>query len=175
MTGPGSSTDGDWAIRVATPADAEGVAALLSASYTVLMRGAYDRAVLAAALPVMTRANAELLCSGTYFVAVAADGTTIGCGGISAVRPGTADAEPGVGHIRHFATHPDWLRRGIGRRIMECSVKRARDLGLCSLECYSSLNAVDFYAAEGFVVVAEVTVPIAGQHPLPAILMRRDL
>lgn len=175
MTRAGSLVPDDALVRLARPDDAEGVSALLKASYPLLMRGAYDDAVLAAALPAITEANLELLSSGLYFVAVAPSQMIVGCGGISGVRPGTAEAQSGVGHIRHFATHPEWLRRGIGRRIMERSVERARDLGLIALECYSSLNAVDFYTAEGFAVVAEVTVPIAGRYPLPAILMRRDI
>ena len=175
MTGNAPSVPDRYAVRLATPSDAEGVTALLKASYPVLMHGAYEETVLAAALPAMTEANPDLLSSGSYFVAVAHQACIVGCGGISAVRPGTAEAQTGVGHVRHFATHPEWLRRGIGRRIMQRSVERAREVGLCVLECYSSLNAVDFYAAEGFVAVAEVTVPIAGRYPLPAILMRRDI
>lgn len=72
---------GEYALRVAAPGDNETVSALLSASYKRLLVPDYEPCILAAALPLMTRANPRLLESGTYYVAVTASGTIIGCGG----------------------------------------------------------------------------------------------
>lgn len=99
----------------------------------------------------------------------------IGCGGWTRERPGKGDLEHGLGHIRHFATHPDWLGRDVGRSIYDLCEQKARSTGILRFECYSSLNAVGFYATLGFVPVRRVNVPLGPDLALPGILMRRTI
>jgi N-acetylglutamate synthase-like GNAT family acetyltransferase len=102
----------------------------------------------------MTRANPKLLSSGTYYVAESEAGSIVGCGGWTRERPGE-DAQVGrIGHVRHFGTHPDWIRRGIGSAIFQRCREQARASGISELECYASLNAERFYAALGFERIA---------------------
>jgi GNAT superfamily N-acetyltransferase len=82
------------------------------------MKAGYDAFFLSAALPLMTRANPTLLQSGTYYLSETQDGTIIGCGGWTFERPGGGEVVPGLVHIRHFATHPDWIGRGIGTALV---------------------------------------------------------
>jgi N-acetylglutamate synthase-like GNAT family acetyltransferase len=98
----------------------------------------------------MTRANPKLLSSGTYYVAESEDGTVVGCGGWTREHPGGETAVEGVGHIRHFGTHPDWTRKGIGGVIFRRCEEDARASGIGEFECQSSLNAESFYSALGF-------------------------
>jgi N-acetylglutamate synthase-like GNAT family acetyltransferase len=167
----------DWryVLRVATPRDAEAVSELLRASYPRLMRSAYDEEVLAPALEVMTQANPSLLRSGTYYVAELTNGFLVGCGGWTPERPGTKSVEPGLGHVRHFAVHPDWTRRGIGRALLEACGRTARAAGVRAFECYSSLNAEKFYRALGFVRIREMDMELKPPVVLPGVLMRRNL
>ena len=162
-------------LRVATPADAARVTALLEASYPPLMADGYEEAELAVALPLMTRANPALLSSGTYYVAEAAKGQVVGCGGWTRERPGTMEVTEGLAHIRHFGTHPDWLGRGVGRAIYELCEKEARAAGIQRLECYSSLNAERFYLALGFTKAGPMELPLDEGVGLPAVLMLRAL
>jgi predicted N-acetyltransferase YhbS len=164
-----------YAVRTAVPADAPQVGAVLEASYATLMRPDYDEAVLAAALPVMTAANPVLLASGNYFVAVDRDERIVGCGGWSRERPGTGATEPGLAHLRHFATHPDWARCGIGRAIYARCARDARRAGARRLECYASLNAERFYAALGFAAVHKIDIPMRPGLLVPSVVMRRRL
>jgi GNAT superfamily N-acetyltransferase len=166
---------GDLAIRAAGPGDAVRVAELLAASYPALMRGAYDAAVLAAALGPMTRANPALLASGTYYLAELPDGSLAGCGGWTPERPGTGAVVAGLAHIRHFATRPDRLGRGIGRAIWQTCRVRAHAAGVRRFECYASLNAVGFYAALGFVPVRRMEVALGPDVAFPCELMERPL
>ena len=139
----------DYTIRTATLKDAEVVTTLLTACYPVLMKGAYDAEVLACALPLMTKANPKLLASDTFYVAQSNDGRIIGCGGWTHERPGTGEIEQGLAHIRHFATHPDWLGQGVARKLFEKCQTEASTQGAVQLECFSSLNAEGFYGAMG--------------------------
>src|SRR5215217_7069480 len=137
-----------FAVRVATPDDAEPIGTLLRASYPSLMPSGYSAAVLARALPLIVRASPALLRSGTYYLAEGPGRALAGCGGWTFERPGAAGApiDPTLGHIRHFATHPDWIRRGVGRALFDRCVADARVAGVQRFECYASLVAEPFYA-----------------------------
>jgi N-acetylglutamate synthase-like GNAT family acetyltransferase len=162
-------------IRTATPEDHSAVSRLFESSYSLLLRPCYNSPLLEAALPLMTRANPILLASGTFFVAEDTNGVIVGCGGWTRKRPGKGDVEPRLGHIRHFATHPDHSRRGIGRSIYDTCARQARTAGISRFECFASLNAVGFYAALGFEEIEDVDVELSDRIKLPGVLMRRSI
>ncbi len=124
------------AVRVAKPGDENPVSAMLQACYPVLMRPSYDEGILAAALPLMTQANPALLSSGTFYLAESDDGRVADCGGWKREQPWSGVVEPEFAHIRHFAVHPDWVRRGVGRAIYRHCEVAARLAGV-----YDALNA----------------------------------
>ncbi len=161
-------------VRIARPEDAAAVERVLKASYPVLMAPAYDAGLLALALPLMTTPQPRLLGSGTFYVCEA-DGRAVGCGGWSFEKPGTSDAEPGIAHIRHFATDRDWTGRGIGRLVYSRCERQARAAGVRVFECYSSLNGEDFYAALGFVRIGPIEIPMGRRIKLPSIHMSRAI
>jgi GNAT superfamily N-acetyltransferase len=160
-----------WSLRTARPDDAEPVSALLDRSYPTLWAGHYDPDLLAAIRPLVTRANPRLLASGTFFVAIAADGRAVGCGGWTHEAPGTGILTEGVGHIRHFATDPDWLRLGIGAAMLRRCIDEARVAGLAVLMADSARGAEGFYATFGFEAEAP-SAPVIGEVVLPGTLMR---
>lgn len=164
-----------WTVRVSTPADAPAVQRLLETSYPRLMASAYDEAKLWPALQVMTKANPALLSSGRYYVAESAEGTIVGCGGWSYERPGTNEEEAGVAHIRHFGTHPDWTRRGIGRAVYQSCEDAARAARVGAFECHSSLNAEKFYVSLGFERIRFMHIELEAGRTLRVVLMRRRL
>ena len=166
----------DFALRPARPADAEAVGALLAASYPALLAPAYSADVLARALPAMIRASPALLGCGTWYLAHAPDGELVGCGGWTLAPPGARSGlvDPRRAHVRHFATHPAWVRRGVGRALLARSIAIARCAGVRRLDCDASLVARPFYAAQGFVAVRPITVAIGGVG-FAAIRMVRDL
>jgi GNAT superfamily N-acetyltransferase len=161
-------------IRVATPDDAAAVRHVLLHSYPALMAGAYDPELLARALPLITRPHPKLLAGGTYYLAEA-DGDPAGCGGWSWNRPGGDELEPGLAHIRHFATHSDWTGRGVGRALYERCEQDARAAVADRFECYASLNGEAFYAALGFARIGAIEVAMGPGLDFPSILMRRSI
>lgn len=160
-----------FALRVATPDDARVVSDILAASYATLYRGWYRDDVLARALPAMTRANQTLLASGRYFLALNGE-RAIACGGWSETGPGVVT--PGAPHVRHFATHPDFVNQGAGGLILARCLEEAGAAGFTGMEVMSSLPAEAFYAARGFVHVAVIAQPIGGEA-FACVLMRRML
>ena len=160
-------------IRVARPEDSGALGALLVVSYSRLLARHYDQDLLRIALPFVTRANPTLLASETYYVAESGDGI-VGCGGWSMERPGTGETAGGEAYIRHVATHPEWLGRGIGRSLLARCFAEARPL-VRTLHCFSTLNAEPFYRACGFETVGPMEVPMGPTLKFPAVLMMRRL
>ncbi len=166
---------GQMKLRSTTANDNELVGDLLVASYPVLMRVGYPYEVLQAALPAITEVNPTLLTSGTFYMLQRDDGLAVGCGGWTFERPGTSEIITGLAHIRHFATHPDWTGKGIGRKIFECCEENARLAGAQQFECYSSLNADAFYSALGFTTIEHFDVPMGPGLIFPSIRMTRSI
>ena len=164
-----------FAVRKATSADRDAVHSILDASYSLLLRSHYAPELLDAALPAMTAANPSLLASGTYYIAEARDGRAIGCGGWTMQQPGTGVLSTGVAHVRHFATHPDWLRCGVGQALLRRCLAETSQCDVRLIECYSTLGAEKFYASAGFCTVRPIEIPITCQINFPAILMHRTL
>ncbi len=161
-------------LRVATAEDAQALTALITASYRSLADGSYDEATLQAALPLMSRANPKLLASGTYYVAED-EREAAGCGGWTFEAPGTGDLVDGVAHIRHFATHPAHLRKGVARLLMERCLAEAHGAGARLMRCQSTLPGERFYASAGFRRIRPIEVAMGPGVTLPAIEMERPL
>jgi GNAT superfamily N-acetyltransferase len=163
---------GEIFIRAATPGDGAMLSELLAASYAQL--AGYDPHGLANALPLMSHANPKLLASGTFYIAEIAS-EAAGCGGWTKEKPGTGEVAEGVGHIRHFATHPAWRRRGVAKRLLQHCIDEARRLGMRIMMSQSTLPAEAFYAAAGFRRLGVIDVEMGPGIILPAIEMRLEL
>jgi GNAT superfamily N-acetyltransferase len=159
--------------RVATPDDAAGVTAVLSASYPVLLAEAYQAELLAALLPLIGTSNPKLLASGTYHLAETDRGEVLACGGWTREEPGTGRITPGVGHVRHFGTHPRFIRMGLGSALLARCIAEAETAGLSQMEARASLNAEPFYRAGGFRTVAHGAERMSGGLAMPVAVMRR--
>ncbi|MCT7374405.1 GNAT family N-acetyltransferase [Chelativorans salis] len=164
----------DIAIRVATPDDLHVLSDLIAASYAMLADGSYEPEKLAKALPVMSRANPKLLASGTYFVAEA-NGEPAGCGGWTFETPGTGEIDEGIAHIRHFATHPAHLRKGIARQLLDRCLSEAAAAGAHTMKSRSTLQAEKFYASAGFRRIGIAEIEFVPGVRLSAVEMERDV
>lgn len=162
-------------LRIAILDDSEAVASVLGPSYTRLMAGAYPLDLLERTLPAITRANPVLLASGRYYLVETDSGEPAGCGGWSSNPPGRTDEDPGRAHIRHFATHPAWTRRGVGRLLYERCAADARAAGFNMFEAWSSLNGESFYASLGFCSLGRIDTAMPGGVLFPAIRMERPI
>lgn len=160
-------------VRVAEVADRDALEALIEACYSVVYPGWYDSELLTEALPAMLRIDPRLLESGHYFSA-SVDGALAGCGGWSKSAPQGEEAAS-TGQIRHFATHPDFMRKGVGSAILKRCIDEARADGLKNLKCFSSLPGEAFYTQHGFKPIDSVTIMMGDGAAFPAILMQKEL
>jgi len=162
-----------FSLRVATLEDRAALDAVLYASYSTVLRGWYRDDSLEVAARAMGRANPALLTSGRYFVAEM-NGRAVACGGWSHEVPGRGGVVPRLAHVRHFATHPDYLGRGLGGAILARSLGEAKAEGAVEMEAISTLAAEAFYAHHGFHRMADRMMAFGGA-PFAAVLMRMRL
>jgi GNAT superfamily N-acetyltransferase len=68
-----------------------------------------------------------------------------------------------VVELEHLWVHPRFMRRGVGRALLEHSAAYLAGVGVTSLHVDSDPNAEPFYAACGAVRVGEHAAPVQGQ------------
>ncbi|HKT55238.1 MAG TPA: amino-acid N-acetyltransferase [Microbacterium sp.] len=83
------------------------------------------------------------------FLVAEADGQLIGCGALHVMWDD-------LGEVRTLLVSDDWVRRGVGRAIVEGLEANARDLGLTRLFCLTF--EVDFFTRRGFAPIGEQIV-----------------
>mmetsp|Transcript_26675 Transcript_26675/g.74913 ORF Transcript_26675/g.74913 Transcript_26675/m.74913 type:complete len:262 (+) Transcript_26675:191-976(+) len=183
----------EFYLRTATAADKAAVSSLFADTYRAGCASHYGEAMLRMALPVLSTARDDLLSSGRFYVAVlksagGGDGDSevvIGAGGwsLSAPKPQHIEAQeaartpqqqqpPGVGHVRHLATHPDFSGRGVAKALIRTSMEAAMAAGVTSMECCATLNAVGFYKAMGFKPVEQKDIFIGDGIPFLIMAMQ---
>ena len=156
-------------IRPVAAADVDPLAALQETSIMRLGMPPYGEAKVRAWARLGHELKHVLLEEGRYFVAERA-GERVGVGGWS---PDSLEAE--LAWIRYLFVHPDHVRCGIGRRLVEVAERAAGAAGRRRFEVWSSLNAVPFYTALGYRRVRAARWPVAAEIALDYLLMSKSL
>jgi amino-acid N-acetyltransferase len=126
-------TERSFSVRRARTADVAGIQALL--------RPLSEQGIM------LGKESVELFESIQQFrVAVAADGTVIGCGALHIFWQD-------LGEIRTMVVGDDWRGSGVGKAIFAELEGEARELGLTRLFCLTF--EVDFFSRMGFTEVSD--------------------
>jgi GNAT superfamily N-acetyltransferase len=164
--------------------DAETLSELIRASVLGLSASDYSPVQLQSALRHLFGVDTRLIEDGTYYV-VDAEGRPVACGGWSrrrtlyggdqyAVRSDDRlDPETEAARVRAFFVHPDYARRGIGRRLLEECEREARAQGFRRLELMATLTGIPLYERSGFRVLErlEIELPDGVKFPLARMSM----
>jgi GNAT superfamily N-acetyltransferase len=167
--------------RLAAMADLPELRALMRLAIRKLIAVYLDPARVAASYEIMG-VDTQLIQDGTYF-AVQADGPIVGCGGWS--RRATLfggdhslnrdarllDPEREPARVRAMYTHPDYVRRGIGWRILSLCEDAAAREGFRTLELVATIAGEPLYCAYGFSVVERIEVPTSKGITVPCARM----
>ncbi|MGH9274545.1 MAG: GNAT family N-acetyltransferase [Acidimicrobiales bacterium] len=169
-------------LRLATRDDLAVLTALMDAAIEQLQRGFLDDDQIASSKAIMGM-DRQLIDDGTYFV-VEIDGAVAGCGGWSrratlyggdhsSGRDATLlDPATDPARIRAMYTHPDYTRRGVGRRVLEASEAAAAAEGFSTLELMGTRSGRPLYESFGFVPLEELE-DATGGAPVPMTRMRK--
>jgi GNAT superfamily N-acetyltransferase len=170
--------------RLARLKDLDALTALMELAIAELLKPYLDAAQIASSRTIMGL-DTQLIRDGTYFV-VEEDGRLAGCGGWS--RRATmygGDASPGrdaalldpatePARVRAMYTHPDFVRRGVGRLILSLCEAAARAEGFRRAELVATMAGLPLYRACGYEAVKHFTDDRGGA-PVPLVRMAKAL
>jgi GNAT superfamily N-acetyltransferase len=171
-------------LRLAQMADVPVLTELIAQSVRILQAGDYTESQREGALASVFGVDTQLIADGTYFVAEV-DGSIVACGGWSKRKTlygadhceGREDSllDPAVdaAKIRAFFVHPDWVRQGIGTRVLEACESAASQAGFKKFEMGATLTGVALYKARGYREVEKIGVPLGNGELLPIVRMER--
>ncbi|MFL5734516.1 MAG: GNAT family N-acetyltransferase [Chloroflexia bacterium] len=181
-----SATQMEIELRLATTNDIPALRELIPASVRALSENYYTPAQIESALVHIFGVDTQLIEDSTYFIAES-DGQIVGAGGWSKRKTlyggdqtkGQADPLLDPSHdaarIRAFYVHPNFARRGIGRRLMQACEDAARQAGFKKMELGSTLPGEPLYTAMGFQVTKRTGAPMLDGEFLPIALMEKTL
>jgi GNAT superfamily N-acetyltransferase len=171
--------------RFATMADLPELRALMAMAIRQLLGAYLDAARVEASFEIMG-VDTQLIEDGTYF-AIECEGRIVGCGGWSrrATLFGGDHSEnrdarlldPAVepARVRAMYTHPDFVRRGIGRLVLSlCETAAARE-GFRSLELVATVAGEPLYSAYGFSVIERIEVATSKAVTVPCARMSKQV
>jgi GNAT superfamily N-acetyltransferase len=138
----------------------------MRAAIDLLQKGFLDEAQIRSSHALMGL-DAQLIDDGTYYV-VECDGELAGCGGWSrratlyggdhSAGRDSAMLDPArdPARVRAMYTHPDFVRRGVGRLILSVCESAAAAEGFTRLELMSTLSGQPLYSTAGFEPIEHV-------------------
>ena len=171
--------------RLATAADLPALRALMTLAIRRLIGAYFTDERLEASFEIMG-VDTQLIDDRTYFAVEDGD-RLVGCGGWSRratmfggdhsagrdARPLDPASEPA--RIRAMYTHPDFARRGIGRRVLTLCEAAAAAEGFRALELVATIAGEPLYAAYGFTVVERLAVPTSRGVTVPCARMAKPI
>jgi GNAT superfamily N-acetyltransferase len=170
---------------IAISADIPAIAELMSRSIAELQRGFLSDDQIAASRAHMGL-DTQLIVDRTYFLIHRGDALA-GCGGWSMRAtlfggdasggrdPARLDPASQPARIRAMYTHPDHVRRGVGRYLLDLCERSAAAAGFRSLEMAATLAGVPLYEACGYAGIEPFEARGADGIAVPLIRMGKAI
>lgn len=171
--------------RLAVAGDIPALETLIPLSARALQVGYYSAEQIEGAIGTVFGVDSQLIEDGTYFVAVA-EGRIVGCGGWSKRKSlyggdrGKKEKDPlrdpatEPAMIRAFFVHPEFARRGIGRRLMELAESAALAAGFRGIEIVATLAGEPLYVGFKYDVVERFDLVLANRALMPVVRLRKS-
>jgi len=171
--------------RLATQGDLPALHALMTAAIRELLPAFLSPEKVEASFAVMGVDN-QLIADRTYFV-LEENGVMAGCGGWSRRatlfghnHPAGRDArllDPATeaARIRAMYTAPAFIRRGVGRQILDLCEAAAREEGFRRTELGATAGGEPLYRACGYQEIERMEVPTPGGLTVPITRMGKAL
>jgi GNAT superfamily N-acetyltransferase len=172
--------------RIATLDDLEALHVLMGRAIAHLQSDYLSPEQVVASAKVMGL-DTQLVRDGTYFI-IERDGRMAGCGGwsfratlyggddsIVAREPARLDPATDAAKVRAMYTDPDFVRQGIGARILALCEEAARQAGFKRVELMGTAAGVPLYSAQGYLPSAEQEFARVDDVAIPLLRMEKAL
>ena len=174
-----------FSLRVATGDDIPALKALMNASIPALLKPFLAPEQVEASFSVMGL-DTQLIADQTYFIVLFGT-TVVGCGGWS--RRSTLfggdhstgrdaailDPKKNAARIRAMYTHPQFVRRGIGRLLLQTCEREAAKEGFNRAELVATLAGEPLYRVSGYSALKHFDAETPSGVGVPMILMGKSL
>ncbi|EJL36541.1 sortase-like acyltransferase [Caulobacter sp. AP07] len=172
-------------LRLASPEDLPALRELMNAAIGELLTPFLPPDEVAASFEIMGL-DSQLVADGTYFV-VEHDGTLAGCGGWSrratlfggdhsAGRDAALlDPARDAARVRAMYTHPDHVRKGVGRLILDACEAAAAGEGFTRCEMAATLAGEPLYRACGYREIERFSASTSRGVEVPLVRMGKAL
>jgi len=171
--------------RLALPQDMPALKQLMTAAIRELLPQFLTPEKVEASFAVMG-VDSQLIEDGTYFI-LEEDGVMAGCGGWS--RRATLfghnhtagrdsrllDPKSEPARVRAMYTAPGFVRRGVGRQILQLCEAAARAEGFSRAELGATMGGEPLYRACGYVEIERLDVPTPNGVTVPITRMGKQL
>ena len=177
--------DAAFILRWADLGDVCAIQTVMKAAIDQLQSSFLTPAQIAASHQIMGL-DTQLIKDGTYLL-VEREGQLLGCGGWSARAtlyggdhsldlrdPAVLDPSCDPAKIRAMYTNPAFVRRGVGRLVLEQCEQAAFDHGFRSVELMATMSGKPLYQASGYTIVETVEAHASGVT-IPLARMVKDL
>ncbi len=172
----------DLSIRLAVSGDMPALTALMNLAIGELLKPFLMPELVRGSYEIMGL-DSQLIIDGTYFVVVDGTGAIGGRGGWS--RSATLfggdhsagrdaallDPYTDAARVRAMYTHPNLIRRGIGRLVLETCEAAARAEGFKRCELAGAMGGEPLYRACSYDEIEPFTAPTTGGVVIPLIRM----
>lgn len=174
-----------FAHRLATSDDLPALQRLMTDAIRALLPAFLPPEKVEASFAVMG-VDSQLIADGTYFV-LEEDGALAGCGGWSRRAtlfghntttgrdPRLLDPASEAARIRAMYTAPAFVRRGVGRQILELCEAAARAEGFARAELGATAGGEPLYRACGYQEIERLEVPTPNGVTVPITRMGKSL
>lgn len=172
-------------LRLAVPEDLQALRALMNAAIGELLNPFLSPEEVAASFEIMGL-DSQLVADGTYFV-VEEDGALAGCGGWSrratlfggdhsAGRDAALlDPARDAARVRAMYTHPDHVRKGVGRLILDACESAAAGEGFTRCEMAATMAGEPLYRACGYTEIERFSASTSKGIEVPLVRMGKAL
>jgi GNAT superfamily N-acetyltransferase len=172
-------------LRLAVPEDLQALRALMNAAIGELLNPFLSPEEVAASFEIMGL-DSQLVADGTYFV-VEEDGALAGCGGWSrratlfggdhsAGRDAALlDPARDAARVRAMYTHPDHVRKGVGRLILDACESAAAGEGFARCEMAATMAGEPLYRACGYTEIERFSASTSQGIEVPLVRMGKAL
>ena len=174
-----------FVVRMARESDFPALRHVMQLAIAQLQRGFLSDAQIEASRGVMGL-DTQLVSDGIYLV-VEADGALAGCGGWSRRatlfggdhsaelrEPRLLDPATEPARVRAMYTHPDFVRRGVGRLILGRCEHPAAAEGFSAVELMATLSGRPLYLACGYAEIEPHMAKVGSVH-VPLVRMGKTL
>jgi N-acetylglutamate synthase-like GNAT family acetyltransferase len=177
----------DIIFRKAKISDTVNLEKLIEKSAKFINSAYYSQIEIDAALGKAWTVDKQLIIDNTYWVVENLEGIIVGCGGWSkrkllfgknnAINSLDNELIPGIdaARIRAFFVHPDFVRMGIGKRLLEKCEMEAKSFGFDSLELVATLSGEKLYASNGYIPLKSYKVDLGNGITNKVVSMHKRL